>query len=186
MGGQFLTNRGRIEQESLLFRIASKAPKGALLHLHFNAELTPETMLEQARLMDNMFIRSTQPILSSDDLEKTELVFNILPDYWKSQDIFSKTYNPAFNNKNAVEILPGPWMKWTTFREQWIARYGGENAPAILKTHHALAAKPKTTGALHDSSVQGVFDPDDAEKWLITKMVLSEDEAYGINQTVNG
>lgn len=63
MGGQFLTNKSRIENRSMLFDISKEVPKGALLHLHFNAELHPERLLEECRNVPAMFIRSLKSTL---------------------------------------------------------------------------------------------------------------------------
>ena len=49
MGGQFLTNKERIDNNSVLYDISKMVPKGSLLHLHFNAELHPELLLVRAR-----------------------------------------------------------------------------------------------------------------------------------------
>ncbi|KAF2809052.1 Metallo-dependent hydrolase [Mytilinidion resinicola] len=185
MGGQFLTNRDRIEKKSKLYEIAVEAPKGALLHLHFNAELEPETLLREARRMSNMFIRSTLPILKRQDLEQAELVFNVVPEDTVSQDIFSPDYFKEGDKFIAkTPFAPNHWMRWTTFREVWIKKYGQDET--ITKDHHALTKYPESNGGFLDSSVEGKFIPDAAERWLITKMVLSEDEAYGPRQTVNG
>ncbi|KAJ9658546.1 hypothetical protein H2201_007753 [Coniosporium apollinis] len=148
MGGQFLTNKKRIETKSRLFRIAQQMPKGCHLHLHFNAELQPAGLIEWARyLPDTMFIRSTQPLLDPKDDDVTEIVFNVMPADTPTSDIFSSDYNPEFK-------APGsrPWMNWKTFREEFPRRRNGL----------------------------------DAETWVRKKMVLQEDEVYGMKQTVNG
>ncbi|KAF1815202.1 Metallo-dependent hydrolase, partial [Eremomyces bilateralis CBS 781.70] len=119
MGGQFLTNRNRIHEKSKLYRIALEMPKGCHLHLHFNSELPPMPLLEKARCMDNMFIRSTQPILSSQDLEVTEIVFTVLPADTETVDIFSPGYNPAFRPPDATR----PWMRWKDFRKIYSERF---------------------------------------------------------------
>ena len=114
MGGQFLTNKDRIETRSRLFHIAKQMPKGCHLHLHFNAELACEELIKKAReLPDTMFIRSTQPILSDKDYDESELVFNVMPANTPTADIFSPDYNPAWRTVDAK-----PWMRWTDFRKE--------------------------------------------------------------------
>ncbi|KAK5148931.1 hypothetical protein LTR04_000302 [Oleoguttula sp. CCFEE 6159] len=111
MGGQFLTNRRRIE-DSRLFRIAQGMPKGCHLHIHFNSELQPDVLLQKARTMEKtMFVRSTRPLRTPTDYEEAEMVFNVLPEDTATSNIFSRKYNPDFK-------APGssPWMKWSTFR----------------------------------------------------------------------
>jgi len=148
MGGQFLTNRSRIENGSQLFKIAKEMPKGAHLHLHFNAELDSREFIVKARdLPDNMFIRSTRPLLSDEDYDDAELVFNVMPSDTAGADCFSLEYKPAWKTPDAK-----PWMKWSVFKKELAKRR-----------------------------------PDlDAETWVRNKMVLSEEEVYGISQTVNG
>jgi hypothetical protein len=146
MGGQFLTNRERIGQ-SMVYKIAIKMPKGAHLHLHFNAELAPDQLIEKAKdRPENMFVRSTQPILVDSDFDKTEVVYSVLPDDTTRVDIFSQNYNPEFRSPGAT-----PWMRWKDFREVYQQRRG------------------------HD-----------ADAWARGKMILSEEEVYGMEQTTNG
>jgi adenosine deaminase CECR1 len=137
MGGQFLTNLERTEKRSQVFAIAKEMPKGMHLHLHFNAELDTRKLIAKARdLPDNMFIRSTQPLISDQDYADAELVFNVLPANTPLADCFSSEYKPAWKTPDAR-----PWMRW----------------------------------------------PDlDPEHFVRDKMVLSEEEVYGISQTVNG
>lgn len=117
MGGQFLTNKERIEEKSHLFKIVKKMPKGAHLHAHFNAELPVDNLLERVRNMDTMFVRSTQPLILPEDYENSEIVFTVLRSDHAEADLFSKSYNPAFKNTEN-----NPWMKWinlqSRFRDQ--------------------------------------------------------------------
>jgi adenosine deaminase CECR1 len=145
MGGQFLTNKSRIA-ESKILTMAEKMPKGMHLHLHFNAELQPDILIERAKENDCMFIRSTQPLVRNEDYDETEMVFSVLPLSTEPVNIFSPYYNPEFR-------APGskPWMRWSTFREEYFKRKG-----------------------VH------------AEEWIKTKLILTENEVYGITQTTNG
>lgn len=148
MGGQFLTNLERIETKSRVFKIAQEMPKGMHLHLHFNAELDSRKLITKAgELPHNMFIRSTQPLLSDKNYAETELVFNVMPANTPTADCFSPEYQPAWRTPEAR-----PWMRWTDFREELKKR------------------RPKL----------------DAETWIRDKMVLNQEEVYGISQTVNG
>lgn len=118
MGGQFLTNKHRIETRSRLFQIAKEMPKGCHLHLHFNAELECEELIKKAReLPHNMLVRSTQPMLSDKDYEESELVFNVMPVNTPTADLFSPDYSPAWKTADAK-----PWMRWTDFRKEFSKR----------------------------------------------------------------
>jgi hypothetical protein len=146
MGGQFLTNRERIKKSNV-YKIALQMPKGAHLHLHFNAELEPNELISKAKDRPfNMFVRTTQPILNDGDFDETEIVFSILPDDTPRVDIFAPNYNPDFRSPGAT-----PWMRWIDFREVYRQSRGEE-----------------------------------AEDWALKKMILSEDEVYGMQQTTNG
>jgi hypothetical protein len=146
MGGQFLTNKSRIEEKSRVFKIAHEMPMGCHLHLHLNAEITPEKLIEKAGDIPNMFIRSTQPLLEDKDYLETEIVFNVMPEETVSVDLFHPDYRPDWRSAGAT-----PWMRWSKFRQELKARRGVE-----------------------------------ADAWVLGKMILSEDEVYGITQTTNG
>ncbi|EMT60263.1 Adenosine deaminase CECR1 [Fusarium odoratissimum] len=53
-GDHFLSNKHLIDQTSL-FRVAQHMPKGGHLHIHFNACLAPQVLLNLAKEMDRMF-----------------------------------------------------------------------------------------------------------------------------------
>jgi adenosine deaminase CECR1 len=146
MGGQLLTNKARTVTQSILYKIAHRLPKGGHLHIHFNANLVPDELVEKARQKPNMFIRSTQPLLTDRDFDSTELVFSVLPMSTVEADIFSPRYNPEFRSAGAM-----PWMRWIDFR----TRFATERNMS-------------------------------AEEWIMSKMVLSEEEVYGKDQTTNG
>ena len=180
MGGQFLTNKDRIETRSMVYQIAHMVPKGALLHLHFNAELSPERLLEQAKNMDSMYIRSIRPLLSEQDLFETEMVFSVLAldDVDANVDIFSPEYPGNATNWKQEEWKRKVWMKWPLFQKEFINRFpdavGQEPIGATEGPHRICCGEPR----------QIKLNP--AETWLKSKMVLSMEEAYGSNQTVNG
>jgi adenosine deaminase CECR1 len=180
MGGQFLTNKDRIETRSMVYQIAHMVPKGALLHLHFNAELSPELLLEQAKNMDTMYIRSIRPLLTEQDLFETEMVFSVLAssDVEANVDIFSPEYPGTGTNWKQDEWKRKVWMKWSIFQRQFMIKFpkaGGQEP---------LAAPEGPQRICCGAPRQIRLNP--AETWLKSKMVLSLEEAYGSNQTVNG
>jgi adenosine deaminase CECR1 len=181
MGGQFLTNKSRIETRSLLYKISKLVPKGALLHLHFNAELHPERLLEEARDMKaTMFIRSIRPLRTQEDLDLTEMVFNVMPEDTLSVDIFSKDYQGTATNFKGANACKEIWMRWQEFRVKFNA---SEFAEKVKQPKEDLLNE---NGRKPNSSEQGHVKLDPAENWLKQKMVLSEQEAYDPAQTVNG
>lgn len=174
MGGQFLTNKAMIENKSLLFMdIAKEVPKGALLHLHFNAELNPELLLEQARDMANMFVWSNRPLLEPEDLEETEMMFKIMPANTKSNNIFSEEFKTESDSWKKPESNDKVWMKWSEFMSIFRGKFGDE-----FEERHS-EQDPL-------NSAQKPIELQPAENWILQKMVLSEAEAYSPKQTVNG
>ncbi|GIZ40581.1 hypothetical protein CKM354_000391400 [Cercospora kikuchii] len=165
MGGRFLVNKERIDR-SKVFDIATRMPKGAHLHLHFNAELPAEILLPLARstaVEDTMFIRSTKPLLESEDFDDCEIVFDVLPKDTAQGDLFSLDYDPTCKTKDHPRWQQGTaWMLWRNFRERFPKGVSIEN-----------------------------YDPDDtslgaAEQWARDKMIITRDKAYRPGQTTNG
>jgi adenosine deaminase CECR1 len=153
MGGQFLTNKERIKL-SRVFHIAQRMPKGCHLHLHFNAELSPPILVEKARKIPNMFIRSTEPLIANganssgpDSFTTSELVFNVMSEDTPSVNIFSPDYKGEFRAPGAT-----PWMRLRDFITEYELLHGD----------------------------------DTAEVFILSKMVLKEEEVYGNSQTTNG
>ncbi|KAL1797896.1 hypothetical protein ACET3X_004502 [Alternaria dauci] len=189
MGGQYLTNKDRIDHQSKLYQIAKIVPKGALLHLHFNAELHPEILLVRARKVKNMYIRSTIPILAKKDLGETEMVFNVVDPETVNPgvDIFSESYprleRPAqIKDENYLKTV---WMPWSKFRKEFERKFPGEYKEEEPETFQAGGRPPQQPRTRHCGERKGwLLSP--AENWLRSKMVLSQDEAYGPTQTVNG
>ncbi|KAF3048577.1 hypothetical protein E8E11_006427 [Didymella keratinophila] len=189
MGGQFLTNKKRIDTLSKLFEIAEIVPKGALLHLHFNAELNPEQLLEQAKDMKNIYIRSIRPLLHDSDLNETEMVFNVLDPTTVNTDvdIFSPDYPGTATNWREKEMQAKIWMRWQLFQDKFIENVATDKFPKRYGQHldseHVSADKPVRVCCPENS---GPVELNAAENWLKSKMVLSPTEAYGESQTVNG
>jgi adenosine deaminase CECR1 len=176
MGGQFLTNKKRIETKSKLYEIAREVPKGALLHLHFNAELDPEQLLKQARETKNMYIRSTRPLLEGIDFQQTEMAFDVLdPSKVKPEvDLFSRDYPGDATNWKYEPSKWRVWMLWKHFREEFEENFSMQDNNEVVRKKTQDCSEPgQTTLGL-------------AEKWLKSKMVLSEKDVYARKQTVNG
>jgi adenosine deaminase CECR1 len=121
MGGQFLTNKDRIDKESILFQIAHKVPKGGLLHLHFNAGIKPDLLLVQARSIDNIYIRSIRPLIIQDDFDLTEVAFSVLDpgQVLVKANIFSSDYKGNATNWKTPEMKWEVWMPWKQFQQDF-------------------------------------------------------------------
>ncbi|KAJ4290451.1 hypothetical protein N0V90_010667 [Kalmusia sp. IMI 367209] len=184
MGGQFLTNKYRIEKQSILFEIAKQVPKGALLHLHFNAELNPERLLLEAREIPNMFVWSLTKITTKEDLNETEIMFKVLPSNIKQADFFSEDYRGTAKNDDGklveshkLKDADHRWMKWSDFQEKFKKHF-----PKMYEQPQG----DKYDNGNRTESGPGVVALGPAEYWIKLKMVLSNEEAYDPAQTVNG
>ncbi|KAH6641988.1 hypothetical protein C7974DRAFT_301599 [Boeremia exigua] len=186
MGGQFLTNKKRINERSKLFEIANLVPKGALLHLHFNSELHPEQLLYKARYMPTMYIRSIRPLLKEEDLQETEIVFNVMDpeQVQEGVDIFKPDYPGTATNWRQEEMKFKVWMKWSDFQTGFDEHFS--------EGHHdnhdepVFHQPPEPEDDARCCGASPAVKLNRAEVWLKSKMVLSETEAYGPDQTVNG
>jgi adenosine deaminase CECR1 len=178
MGGQFLTNKGRIEERSELFKLAKDVPKGAILHLHFNAELNPERLLKEAQSMKNMYVWSIRPLVTKEDLDLTEVIFNVMPATTNSVNIFDSGYKGTGDTWKKPEFQQHVWMRWTDFQKRFSETFP-EFKPSDQTDDEAAKERSRT-----DSEPR--VDLNAAENWIKQKMVLSEEEAYRPTQTVNG
>ncbi|KAL3302849.1 adenosine/AMP deaminase [Colletotrichum asianum] len=152
----FLSNLDQIKKTKL-FEVACAMPKGAHLHIHFNACLEPSVLLDYAKDMDRMFISSDISLAppaedeeddgakDDDALDRCKIQFSIIaPSKEKLGDIFSPEYDCP-DSKNRL------WYKYSQF----------------------LSEFPRLHGR-------------DAQKWLESKVVFHEEEAHGYLQTVQG
>jgi adenosine deaminase CECR1 len=178
MGGQFLTNKARIETNSELFKISQEVPKGAILHLHFNAELNPERLLKEAQEMDNMYVWSIQPLVTKDDLAQTEMMFKVMAPTTKSNNIFSPEYEGQAGNWRGKEFDQRVWMRWNDFQTCFEEKFGDSYIQSAQEKDDNVRSRT--------CSEPANVDLNPAEYWIMQKMVLSKEEAYEPTQTVNG
>lgn len=78
-GDHYLSNEDLVPKTEL-FKIAKKMPKGGHLHIHFNACLQPNVLLDIAKDMPRMFITSDLPLTKPDHFNTCEIQFSILPE----------------------------------------------------------------------------------------------------------
>ncbi|KAL7914188.1 hypothetical protein GGI35DRAFT_237311 [Trichoderma velutinum] len=119
-GDHFLGNVDIIDKTDL-FRIASKMPKGAHLHIHFNACLPPNVLLGIAKDMDRMFVWSTLPLIPKagamagdkdeyENFDKCEIQFSIMNE---------KIEEEKPGNLFSADYIPNHTMKFSDFRDQF-------------------------------------------------------------------
>ncbi|KAJ0117902.1 hypothetical protein J7T55_014352 [Diaporthe amygdali] len=139
-GHRFLHGLEAIEN-SQIFKIAQKAPKGSLLHCHFDCILPPRTMLDDAKKQDKLHIKSDCPLTTKGFFACALPQFCILPnhvDLSETTNLFSKAY------------IAGSWMRYSDFLRLFPG--GWERA----------------------------------EAWLSKQILITSDDAYHPQQTVDG
>ena len=162
-GEHFLTNVDLINQTEL-FKIARKMPKGAHLHVHFNSCLSPKFLIQQARDLPTMWIASSHSLTKPSNFDCCRIQFNVLTDEAamaantaldvkeKKASTDSNIFSPNYTSMR--------WMRYKDFQHQfdWT----------------------DDTDGIHYKGVNMV------EAWLEKKMVFSEDEVHGVRQTSRG
>ncbi|KAH8669229.1 hypothetical protein BGZ61DRAFT_483419 [Ilyonectria robusta] len=146
-GDHFLSNRELIEQTAL-FRVARRMPKGGHLHIHFNACLPPQVLLDIAKGMDRMFIMSNMPLISDNgcgNFDRCEFQFQLRsPEKESPGDLFSVAYQPGQTMKfrDFMERFPGYYDKATV--DDWLLdklMFHEEEAHNYLQTASGAWAK---------------------------------------------
>lgn len=113
-GDHFLGNVDLIGHTAL-FDVARMMPKGAHLHVHFNACLDPRVLLGMAAGMERMCITSDVALLDGSAFDRCEIRFGICcPDKEDPGDIFSADYRPRQT------------MRFSDFRARFSEFYPGE------------------------------------------------------------
>lgn len=130
-GDHFLGNIDLIN-ETALFKMASKMPKGAHLHIHFNACLPPKVLLDIAKGMDRMFITSSLPLVRKAEVEgedgyenfhKCEIQFSIMSVEKEREDpgdLFSADYRPRQAMKFSDFLRRFPHVYTLATADEWL------------------------------------------------------------------
>jgi adenosine deaminase CECR1 len=162
-GEHFLTNVDLINQTDL-FHVARRMPKGAHLHVHFNSCLSPKFLIQQARDLPTMWIASSHSLTKCANFRCCRIQFNVLTDAAAAVantalDVKEKKASSEFNifNPNYASMR---WMRYKDFQERFDWTDDTDN------THY-----------------QGI---DMVEAWLEKKMLFDEEEVHGVRQTSRG
>jgi adenosine deaminase CECR1 len=141
-GHKFLHGLTKIEKSKLM-AIASKAPKGCLLHCHFEFLLPPKPLLVDARKHENLYIKTDVALTSKGLFDHGHPQFCVLsptdaPKPCDANNLFSKTY------------VVGSWMAYSSFLqsfpggpdrgEDWVLR------KMVLGPEHAYAPGQTVNG----------------------------------------
>lgn len=120
-GDHFLSNVDLISK-TRLFKVAKQMPKGSHLHIHFNSCLLPNVLLDIAKGMDRMFITSTLPLVSRDNLQNTEIQFSMLrPGKDTPGDMFRASHQT------------GQTMLFRDFLDQFPKHFDGQSPDSWLQ-----------------------------------------------------
>ncbi|KAI3532580.1 adenosine/AMP deaminase [Colletotrichum abscissum] len=144
----FLSNVDLINQTSL-FRVAVKMPKGAHLHIHFNACLQPHVLLGIAETMPRMFIKSDlslAPSAAKTNLHRCEIQFSILP-LEKEDEVKGNLFKTDYHHRQM--------MKYSEFIKEFPKHYNGMKAEEWL-TSKLVFHEDEAHNALQ--TVQGAWE----------------------------
>ncbi|KAL7934694.1 hypothetical protein V8C35DRAFT_34287 [Trichoderma chlorosporum] len=124
--------------DSQLFEIATNAPKGCLLHCHYDCLLPPDTVLADARNQPNLYVKADVPLISEG------LFAHALPQF----DVFSQDIKlTEYTNLFSKTYVAGSWMRYSDFLSQFPG--GAEKAESWLYKRMVLqpddAYNPKQT-----------------------------------------
>lgn len=159
-GEHFLGNVELINQTELM-KIARKMPKGAHLHIHFNSCLPARFLIRQARHIEAMYIRSTQPLTKVQNWDDSRISFMVMTrrEATHTKDSDGVEREVPLGNIFQQDYVPNRWMLYKDFQANF--KFPHENNPRLRGTKGA-------------------------ELWLERKMLISEEEAHGIHQTGRG
>jgi adenosine deaminase CECR1 len=159
-GQHFLGNINLIN-ESWLMKVARQMPKGAHLHIHFNSCLPATFLIQQARNVEAMYIRSTLPLTSRANMALSRISFMVLTPYEAThpKDDDGIERHMPLGNIFHEDYISSAWMPYKQFQEEF----------EFVDDHGRVLSK--TAGA---------------EVWLEGKLLISEEEAHSIRQTHKG
>lgn len=106
-GDHFLSNKVLIDK-SKVFKLARRLPKGAHLHIHFNACLQPNVLLEIASGMEHMYINSDLPLTDADNYhnyKRAKIQFSIMAQAASTGNLFAAGYKDRQGAQNFKDFL---------------------------------------------------------------------------------
>ncbi|KAK3333728.1 hypothetical protein B0T19DRAFT_440462 [Cercophora scortea] len=169
-GDHFLSNADLIEKTHV-YNIAQKMPKGCHLHIHFNANLLPDVLINIGKTMPRMFISSDIPLVgdkNSYNFDRCKLQFNILSEarvqsvHGGRQSLFSPDYQPR------------RVMLFSEFCKDFAEHY------------RKACPDGADDGVISDGVVCQKGSPVTVDSWLYNKVVFQEAEAHNLLQTADG
>ena len=166
-GEHFLGNVNLINNTEL-FKVARKMPKGAHLHVHFNSCLSPKFLIQQARDLPTMYIASSHPLTKCPNFRGCRVQFMV----WNDAGVKAANDKLDENEKIPVELRP---TETNIFQENY--------APMRWMKYKDFQERFDWTDDKDNTNYKGV---DKVEDWLEKKMLFSEEEVHGVHQTGRG
>lgn len=129
-GDHFLSNIDLIQQTQL-FSLFRAMPKGAHLHIHFNANLLPNFLLDIAKEMTRMYIWCNMPLVNDKGqvdrtaLDRCRVQFSIMNEAAVKERGEGNIFDAAYQNRTV--------MQFSRFREEFRRRYAQEDVDRVDK-----------------------------------------------------
>jgi adenosine deaminase CECR1 len=102
-GDHFLSNADIIEKTQV-FKLIRAMPKGAHLHIHFNANLRPHVLLGIAKTMERMFIWSNIPLDTQEAYDRCRIQFSIMNDSAVTEKGAGDLFDPAYKGGTVMQF----------------------------------------------------------------------------------
>lgn len=159
-GEHFLRNVDLINKTELM-KVAKRMPKGAHLHIHWNSCLPARFLIQQARNVEAMYIRSTLPLTTPEHFAATRISFMVMTPHEathvKGADDDEKEV--PLGNIFDPHYVSNRWMPYKQFQQLF---------------------------NLQEDFGESLSRTERAERWLEHKMLISEEEAHSCKQTGHG
>lgn len=156
-GDHFLTNKALINRSRVL-RMAQRLPKGAHLHIHFNACLQPHVLLRIASKMEHMYITSDLPLLAENDhhnYKRAKIQFSIMAQTASTGNLFDEDYRDrsgAMKFKEFIADFPRQYQPASSSPHS----HGNENAALAWLEEKLVFHEKEAHGVLQ--TVSGAWE----------------------------
>lgn len=135
--GHFLGNVDIINKTTLM-QIAKKLPKGAHLHCHYNSCLPPSFLIQHARNVPTMWIKSSYSLASEEGKRNAEIQFQVQ----QEQDVQAPTF--SVGNLMQDDYVAWSWQRYSDFRKA----FGGDEAAEAWLCKKMLLTEDEVHGVL--------------------------------------
>ncbi|KAK3995893.1 hypothetical protein QBC44DRAFT_305082 [Cladorrhinum sp. PSN332] len=171
-GDHFLSNVPLIEQTQL-FQVFRAMPKGAHLHIHFNANLLPHFLLDIAKKMDRMYVWSNIRLADPTALDLCRIQFSILsPDAVKKRGE-GNVFKPDYQGGNGKEPKV---MQFKQFLEEFPIRQGNSHESVDAWLQNKLVFQQEETYGLLQTA-EGAWQKFNARTQMM-KGLFNYESAY--------